>query len=247
MVLVIKNPPANAGDERDLISIPESGRSLGVGNGNPLQYSSLENSTDRGAWHAAVHGATKSWTRLSNWAHVLYLDFKLPIYQAWFFILPASLLLLWGSLGMELRMNSGASRPDPHPASHSRWNPDNLLSFSSKSQCSHLYNGGNVSAHLRGYGKEWWNHAWINVTSHDEKSQRPPEITSIESKSFAITLLRGESKSWYPKVCVFIISQHGIGEFPWLTWNNVRWHHFVWGKWKWSRSVVSDSLRLYGL
>ena len=46
---VVKNPPANAGDARFVSSIPGSGRSLGVGNGNPLQYSCLENSTDRGA------------------------------------------------------------------------------------------------------------------------------------------------------------------------------------------------------
>ena len=48
--LVVKNLPADAGDSRDTGSIPESGRSLGVGNGNPLQYFCLENSMDRGAW-----------------------------------------------------------------------------------------------------------------------------------------------------------------------------------------------------
>ena len=56
MVPVLKNPPANAGDTRDLGSIPGVGRSPGVGNGNPLQYSCLENSMDRGAWRATVHG-----------------------------------------------------------------------------------------------------------------------------------------------------------------------------------------------
>ena len=45
----VKNPPANAGDAGDMGSIPKLGRSPGVGNGNPLQYSCLENSTDRGA------------------------------------------------------------------------------------------------------------------------------------------------------------------------------------------------------
>ena len=45
---------------------PDSGRSLGEGHGNPLQYSSLENSMDRGAWWATVHGVTKSQTRLSD-------------------------------------------------------------------------------------------------------------------------------------------------------------------------------------
>ena len=56
-LLVVKNPPANAGDAG---FIPVSGRSPGGGNGNPLQYSCLENSMDRGGWHAAVHGVVKS-------------------------------------------------------------------------------------------------------------------------------------------------------------------------------------------
>ena len=42
------------------------------GNGNPVQYSCLENSMERGAWWAAVHGAAKGWTRLSDWAHITY-------------------------------------------------------------------------------------------------------------------------------------------------------------------------------
>ena len=60
---VVKNLPDKAGD---LSSISRSGKSPGVGNGNPLQYSCLENSMDRGAWWAAVRGITKSWTGLSN-------------------------------------------------------------------------------------------------------------------------------------------------------------------------------------
>ena len=59
---VVKNPPANAGDTSDVGLISESARSLGVGNGNPLQYSCLENLMDRGAWQATVHGVTKSQT-----------------------------------------------------------------------------------------------------------------------------------------------------------------------------------------
>ena len=59
VALVVKNPPANAGDARDKGSISGLGRSPGVGNGNPLQYSSLENPMDRGAWWATVHGVTK--------------------------------------------------------------------------------------------------------------------------------------------------------------------------------------------
>ena len=50
----------------DVGSIPWSGRSPGEGNGYPLQYSCLENSIDRGAWQATVHGITKSWTRLND-------------------------------------------------------------------------------------------------------------------------------------------------------------------------------------
>ena len=63
---VVKNLPANAGDSGDASSIPGSGRCPGGGNGNPLQYSCLENPMDRGAWKAAVHGVAKSWTRLSD-------------------------------------------------------------------------------------------------------------------------------------------------------------------------------------
>ena len=59
VVLVAKNPPANAGDSGDSDSIAGLGRSPGEGNGNPLQYSCLENPMDRGAWRAAVHGVTK--------------------------------------------------------------------------------------------------------------------------------------------------------------------------------------------
>ena len=59
---VVKNPPANAGDTRDVSSIPGSGRSPGIGNGNSCQYSCLENSIDRGAWWAIVHGIAKNQT-----------------------------------------------------------------------------------------------------------------------------------------------------------------------------------------
>ena len=60
MALVVKNTPANAGDVRDTGSIPGSGRSPGVGNCNPLQYSCLENPLDRGAWWATVRGVAES-------------------------------------------------------------------------------------------------------------------------------------------------------------------------------------------
>ena len=62
----VKNLPANAGDIRDTGSTPGSGRSPGIGNGSPHQYSSLENSMDRETQWATVHGVTKSRTRLSD-------------------------------------------------------------------------------------------------------------------------------------------------------------------------------------
>ena len=62
MALVVKNLPAKEGEVIDVGSIPGSGRSPGVGNGNPLQYSGLENPMDRGAWQATVHRVRKSQT-----------------------------------------------------------------------------------------------------------------------------------------------------------------------------------------
>ena len=61
---MVKDPPANAGDVSDADSIPGLGRSPGGGHGNPLQYSCLENSSDRGAWQATVYRVTQSQTRL---------------------------------------------------------------------------------------------------------------------------------------------------------------------------------------
>ena len=60
MALVVKNPPASAGDVRDAGSVPGFGRSSGGGHGNPLQYSCLENPMDRGAWQATAHGVAES-------------------------------------------------------------------------------------------------------------------------------------------------------------------------------------------
>ena len=64
VALAAKNLPANAEAAGDMCSIPESGTFPGEGHDNPLQYSCLENPTDRGAWWAAVHRVTKSQTRL---------------------------------------------------------------------------------------------------------------------------------------------------------------------------------------
>ena len=63
--IVVENLPVNAGNAREADLIPELGASPGGGHGSPLRYSCLENSMDRGAWRATVHGVTKSWTQLS--------------------------------------------------------------------------------------------------------------------------------------------------------------------------------------
>ena len=66
VVLAVKNPPTTVGDIRDPGSIPGSGRSPGVGQGNPLEYSCLKNPMDRAAWRALVHRVTQSQTRLKR-------------------------------------------------------------------------------------------------------------------------------------------------------------------------------------
>ena len=82
---VVKNLPANAGDARDVGSIPGSERSPGGGNGNLLQYSRLENPMDRRAWQATVHGVTKRQTWLSTTTT------KVTSLQSW---LPVQIFLL---------------------------------------------------------------------------------------------------------------------------------------------------------
>ena len=71
MVRVVKNPPANVQNTRDAGLIPTLGRSPGVGNGNPIQYSCLENPMDRGAWRLPSMGLRKSQTRLSTHEHTV--------------------------------------------------------------------------------------------------------------------------------------------------------------------------------
>ena len=73
---MIKNPPANAGDVRDEGSVLGWGRSPGVGNGNHLQYFSLGNPINRGAWQATVHGVTKSQTQLSDYHSLCEENYK---------------------------------------------------------------------------------------------------------------------------------------------------------------------------
>ena len=66
VMLLVKNPPANAGDIKGAGSIPGLERHPGGGHGNPVQYSCLEKPMDRGVWHAAIHGVEKSRTRLRD-------------------------------------------------------------------------------------------------------------------------------------------------------------------------------------
>ena len=75
---MVKNPPANSGDAG---SIPGSGKYLGEGNNNPLQYSCLGNHMDRGAWWAAVHEVTKSWAWLRDNTHASTSEMILTKFQ----------------------------------------------------------------------------------------------------------------------------------------------------------------------
>ena len=72
-MLVVKNQPAKAEDIRDTDPIPRSGRCPGEGNGNPFQYSYLENSADREDWRATVHGVKESATTEQESMHNSYL------------------------------------------------------------------------------------------------------------------------------------------------------------------------------
>ena len=67
--LVVKNLPANAGDIRETVLASGLGKSPGGGNGNSLQYSSLGNPKDRGAWRVTILRISKSWTQLRDFAH----------------------------------------------------------------------------------------------------------------------------------------------------------------------------------
>ena len=67
---MVKNPTANAGDMKDAGSIPGSGRSPGIGHGNPFQCSCLENSLDRGAWWTTINRVAKSRTQLKSLSRI---------------------------------------------------------------------------------------------------------------------------------------------------------------------------------
>ena len=91
---MVTNLPANAEDTRDTGSIPGSGRSPGVGNGNLLQYSCLENSMDRGALWATVHEVAKSQTQLSDFTFTFFLNVVCIL----FFLICCFFILLYFTL-----------------------------------------------------------------------------------------------------------------------------------------------------
>ena len=98
--------------------IPGLGRSPGEGNGNPLQYSCLEDPMDRGAWWATVHGVTKSWTQQSGWAHTdKYCICKMQwnihhiskVFQVWF-----NWWKYWMLIRRSLSLRHGSRHADQH-------------------------------------------------------------------------------------------------------------------------------------
>ena len=101
VVLVLRNPPANAGDIRNLGSIPVSGRSPGKGNGYPLQYFCLEDTMDRGAWWATVHWVTNSWTHLNDFKHTYTMYF----YFLYFIFKSLSLILYDNAINICCKCN----------------------------------------------------------------------------------------------------------------------------------------------
>ena len=129
-----KNSTCNAGDRS---SIPGSGRSAGEGKGYPLQYSSLENSLDWGAWQVTVHGVTKSWTWLSD----LHLHIE-SVMSSYHLILCRPLLLL-SSIFPSIRVFSNES------TLHIRWLK--YWSFSFSINLSNAYLG------LISFKMDWFN------------------------------------------------------------------------------------------
>ena len=102
----------SAFNTRDAGSIPGSGRSPGEGNGYPLQYSCLENSTDRGAWWTTVHGVAKSQPQLSDW-HALYV--LTPHVISWW----------WTEDSGWCQQDGRIGRLSPHPQQRHQINPRN--------------------------------------------------------------------------------------------------------------------------
>ena len=82
MALVVKNSPTNAGDEGDAGSVPRLRRSPGARNGNSLQYSCLENPTDRGAWQSTIHRVGKTQHNCSDLAQTHMCNYAIEILES---------------------------------------------------------------------------------------------------------------------------------------------------------------------
>ena len=155
---MIKNPPANAGD-RDTGLIPGLERSPGEGNGNPLQYSCLENPMERGNWRATVHGVEQSWTQL-KWLSRRAASSTLKVQHSWFFqcwdcILCPEARNGDGSSGRIRKAFTQCSLPWMLPGLFS----PSVWPCASGPQCSHPYcrNKNSLTRHGFWEGRiEWW-------------------------------------------------------------------------------------------
>ena len=143
--LVVKNPPANAGDTRDMGRIPGSGRSPGGGHGNPLQCSRLESPLNRGAWQAIVHRVAKSWTQLKRLSthtmkkvqetlHSLRLCFpnclQISMFAHWSLLSETS----WGTCPTSGKTTSLWRRSFSGVAAHRRLGCDSLFALDAQEQ-----------------------------------------------------------------------------------------------------------------
>ena len=159
VALVVKNPPANAGDIRDMGSIPGLGRSPRGGHGNPLQYSCLGNLMDRGAWWGTVHRVAKSRTRLkwlNTHTHTIGAS-ALPWSLTWAMLLWTEIVRLfcpWGTPTASFCRNP--YNPEGIPLG---WSPLKMSQVHLPSQAS-LWLQVKVSHPCSSQG---WNSAWTTV------------------------------------------------------------------------------------
>ena len=111
---MVKNPPAKAGDSRDVGPFPGSGRSPGIEDGNPLQHSCLENSMDRGDWQATVRGVAKEsdmteQLSVRTYAHIHTHTLCFQTQTFVFCILPSTLCIVWSPSMREAKPRSKES------------------------------------------------------------------------------------------------------------------------------------------
>ena len=127
VALVVKNPPASAGDVKDAGSIPGLGRSPGGGSGNPLQYSSLENPMDRGAWWAIIHRVAKSQTQLKRLSPHAKLLYNVVLVSA----------VQWSELAICINISPPTPLLPSHPSRSQRWDPCVCSYFLPAISCAH--------------------------------------------------------------------------------------------------------------